>query len=189
MPHLLHLFREPTMGMNLTRAPIQQPLVWDRLGLTVRSFIPMLTPVWREGGMKDFLLGGSWGRLIGFWSVCCQACFAYTGAETIAITAGEVERPRQTVPKAVRRVINRLNLYYVGAVLVLGLNLSSNDPILQWSLNNANVSYHGPFVLMAQRAGIPSFGDFLNVMALGAAFSVANASLYVTVTMSGINVC
>jgi yeast amino acid transporter len=134
--------------------------------------------------MKEFLLGGGWGRLIGFWSVCCQASFSYIGAETIAITVGEVERPRQTVPKAVRRVAMRLNIYYIGAIFVLGLNLSSNDPILQQSLDNPNGGYHGPFVLMAQRAGIPRFGDFLNCMALGASLSVSNASLYVTVRVS-----
>lgn len=133
--------------------------------------------------MKDLLLGGGWGRLIGFWSVCCQACFAYTGAESVAITASEVERPRQTIPKAVRRIANRLNFYYIGAVFVLGLNLSSIDPILEKSLSDSTVGYHGPFVLMAQRAGIPRFGDFLNVMALGAALSVSNASLYMTVSL------
>jgi amino acid transporter len=131
--------------------------------------------------MKELLLGDGWGRLIGFWSVCCQACFAYTGAETVAITASEVERPRQTIPKAVRRIANRLNFYYIGAIFALGLNLSSVDPILEKSLSDSMVGYHGSFVLMAQRAGLPRFGDFLNAMALGAALSVSNASLYVTV--------
>jgi amino acid transporter len=131
--------------------------------------------------MKEFLLGGGAGRLTGFWFACCQACFAYAGVETIAITASEVERPRQTIPKAVRRIANRLNFYYIGAIFVLGVNLSSTDAILEKSLSDSNVGYHGSFVLMAQRAGIPRLGDFLNVMALGAALSISNASLYVTV--------
>jgi yeast amino acid transporter len=99
----------------------------------------------------------------------------------VAIVASEVERPRQTIPKAVRRVVNRLNFYYVGAIFVLGVNLSSNDPILAKSLSDPSVGYHGSFVLMSQRAGIPRFGDFLNVMAIGAALSISNASLYITV--------
>ncbi len=101
----------------------------------------------------------------------------------MAITASEVERPRQTIPKAVRRIVNRLNFYYIGAIFVLGLNLSSNDPILARSLSDPSVGYHGSFVLMSQRAGIPRFGDFLNVMALGAALSISNASLYITVRL------
>jgi amino acid permease len=101
----------------------------------------------------------------------------------VAITASEVERPRQTIPKAVRRIVNRLNFYYIGAIFVLGLNLSSNDPILARSLSDPSVGYHGSFVLMSQRAGIPRFGDFLNVMALGAALSISNASLYITVRL------
>jgi len=142
-----------------------------------------VTLVWREDGFKTLLLGDGWGRLIAFWSVCCQACFSYAGAESVAITASEVERPRQTIPKAVRRIVNRLNFYYVGAIFVLGLNLSSNDPILAKFLIDTSVGYHGSFVLMAQRAGIPRFGDFLNVMALGAALSISNASLFITVRL------
>jgi yeast amino acid transporter len=109
------------------------------------------------------------------------ACFSYAGAESVAIAASEVERPRQTIPKAVRRVVNRLNFYYVGAIFVLGVNLSSNDPILAKFLSDPTVGYHGSFVLMSQRAGIPRFGDFLNVMAIGAALSISSASLYITV--------
>lgn len=101
--------------------------------------------------------------------------------ETIAITASEVERPRQTIPKAVRRITNRLNFYYIGAIFVLGVNLSSTDAILEKSLSDSTLGYHGSFVLMAQRAGMPRLGHFLNVMALGAALSISNASLYVTV--------
>ena len=124
--------------------------------------------------------------MIAFWAVCCQACFSYTGVENIAITADEVERPRQTVPKAVRRVANRLNLYYIGAIFVLGLNLSANDPILGAALEGkSGAVYSGGFVLMARRAGLPAFAHFLNVMALGAAFSVSNASLYVGVFTRG----
>lgn len=120
--------------------------------------------------------------MIGFWAVCCQACFSYSGVENIAITADEVERPRQTIPKAVRRVVSRLNLYYIGAIFVLGINLSANDPIIAAALQGKpGAVYSGGFVLIAERAGLPQFASFLNVMALGAAFSVANVELYVGV--------
>jgi amino acid permease len=106
--------------------------------------------------------------------------------ENIAITADEAERPRQTIPKAVRRVANRLNFYYIGAIFVLGLNLSANDPITGAALEGKpGAVYSGGFVLMAERAGLPAFAHFLNVMALGAAFSVSNASLYVGVILCG----
>lgn len=131
--------------------------------------------------MKEFLVGDGLGRLVGFWAVCCQACFAYEGVEIIALTADEVERPRQTIPKAVRRVANRIVIYYVGCLFALGVNLSANDPLLQSFVNNPQGSYQGPFVLMAQRAGLIGLGHLLNAMALIASLSVANAALFVTV--------
>lgn len=98
----------------------------------------------------------------------------------------EVEFPWKTVPKAVRRVVNRLNIYYLGAIFVLTLNVSSDDSILQAAVSGSNVNYQGPFVLMAQRAGLPRLGDFLTVMALGAAFCVFNAAIYISVMFSSI---
>lgn len=62
--------------------------------------------------------------------------------------------PRQTIPKAVRRVSKRIIIYYVGAIFVLGVNVSSNDPVLASYVTNPQGSYQGPFVLMVQRANI-----------------------------------
>jgi amino acid transporter len=131
--------------------------------------------------MKSFLGTGSVGRLAGFWACCCQACFSYLGAEMLGITANEVERPRETIPKAVRRVSKRLVFYYVGTIFVLGLNLSSKDPVLSYYVNNPAGNYQGPFVLMAQRANIPGLDHLLNGIALLSTLSLANANLYVSV--------
>jgi yeast amino acid transporter len=122
------------------------------------------------------------GRLAGFWLCCCQATFAYLGAEIIGITANEVERPRESLPKAVRRVSHRLIIYYSGAIFVLGLNLWSADPVLGWYISNPGSAYQGPFVLMVQRANIPGLDNLLNAISLIAALSIANAGVYVTVT-------
>jgi amino acid transporter len=131
--------------------------------------------------MKDFLVAGGPGRLLGFWSCCCQACFSYVGSEIIGITANEVERPRETLPKAVRRVSKRLIFYYVGPIFILGLNLSCNDPELEWYISNPAGRHQSPFVLMVQRANIPGLDHLINALALTAALSLANANLYVTV--------
>ena len=128
------------------------------------------------------MVGGGWGRLSGFWACCCQASYSYLGCEIIGITAVEVERPRQTLPKAVRRVSNRIIIYYVGTIFVLGLNVSSNDPVLAWYITNPQGSYQGPFVLMVQRANIPGLGHVLNAVAIVATMSVANANLYIAVS-------
>jgi yeast amino acid transporter len=155
--------------------------VFHLLDLTVCTSRYISDKDWREAGFKTFLDGGASGYLAGFWACFCQAAFAYTGTEIIGITASEAESPRRTLSKAVRRISWRLSIYYVGAAFVLGLNLSPNDPQLEWYLANSQGSYQGPFVLMAQRSGVPGLDHVLNAVCLIAASSVANANLYETV--------
>lgn len=131
--------------------------------------------------MKPYLLSGPAGELLGFWAACCQAFLSYSGVELIGIAAGETERPRENLPKIVRHVSVRIIVYYIGAVLALGLTVSSNDPILRLMVTNGSYSYYSPFTLMAQRAGIPVLAHLFNGVAVIACLSVANASLYVTV--------
>jgi Amino acid permease len=88
--------------------------------------------------MKPYLLSGNAGELLGFWAACCQAFLSYSGVELIGIAAGETERPRENLPKIVRHVSVRIVVYYVGAVLALGLTVSSNDPILRLIVTNGD---------------------------------------------------
>lgn len=131
--------------------------------------------------MKSFLVEShvGLGRLVGFWSCCCKACFAYLGSEIIGITANEAERPRETLPRAVRRVSWRLTLLYVGAIFILGVNISSTDPQLKGWFQKGN--FQSPFVLMARRANIPVLDNLLNAVILMSAITLANVNLYVTV--------
>src|SRR5271167_3569805 len=103
---------------------------------------------WREDAFREYILTGAAGRLIGFWACCCQATFSYLGVELIGIAADETERQRETLPKAVRRVSYRVVIYYVGAVLALGLNISANDPVLQSYVVQGG--YESPYVLIVR---------------------------------------
>ena len=98
-----------------------------------------------------------------------------------SVVANEAERPRETLPKAVRRITKRLSFLYIGAPFILGLNLSANDPQLAWFISNPNGSYQGPFVLMIQRAGIRGLDHIVNAVVLIAALSVGNTNLYASV--------
>jgi yeast amino acid transporter len=140
---------------------------------------------WREVSFQSFLVSGAGGRFFGFWECCRQAIYSYVGTELIAIAADETENQRSTLPKAVRRVAFRIWFYYVGAVFVLGLNVSANDPLLRNSLSDPHGSYESPFVLMVRRAGIPGLSHVINAVALIASLSVANANLYVSVCPVG----
>lgn len=150
---------------------------WLQLYVSVESQTNLSD--WREAAFKSYIVPGAAGRLIAFWECSCRAIFTYTGAEVIGITAEETERQRETLPRAVKRVSHRIVFYYVGAVLVLGLNLSANDPILEERLSLLH--YPGAFITMLQRANIPVLPHVVNAIMIIAAISVANADIYVGV--------
>ena len=102
-------------------------------------------------------------------------------SQTGVRTAWAARRRLLQLPRAVRRVSYRVVLYYVGAVIALGLNVSANDPILKSQSINPGQGYSSPFVLMVRRAGIPGLAHVINAVALIASVSVANANLYVSV--------
>ena len=135
---------------------------------------------WRNYGFDDDYLttNGAISRLAGFWFCCCQAVYAYGGSTIIGITANEAERQRETLPKAVRRVSERLIFYYSAATFALGLSLWSKDPLLASAVNG---SYNSPYVIMVERSGIPGLPHLANAIVLLATISTANANLYETV--------
>jgi yeast amino acid transporter len=153
--------------------------VFLSLGLTVIPIMLRLIVDWKSGpAFRKYYELGDFGRFIGFWAACCQAVFSYLGVEIIGIVAEETERQRETLPRAARRVAYRAILYHVGAVFVLGLNVSANDPILE-IIETQN--YSSPFVLMVARAGIPALGQIINAVTVIALLGVANTRLYVSV--------
>lgn len=50
------------------------------------------------------------------------------GTELIGIAAGESEDPGKNVPKAVRKVFWRILLFYVFAILIIGMLIPYTDP-------------------------------------------------------------
>ncbi len=94
--------------------------------------------------------------------------FAYNGIEIIGITAGEMKDARTEVPRAIRAVIVRIVVFYVGSVLLLALLLPSDQ-------YKAGVS---PFVTVFQQLGIGWMGTAMTLVVTTAAFSSTNSGLY-----------
>ena len=144
---------------------------------------------WNQSAFKGlFNIEGAKAKVAGFWDCFSIALFSYTDTELLAITAWETECPRDTLPKAVRRVSSRIILYYVGAVFILGLTVSPNDYLLKLPLSPSITAsdpnppiYPGGFIVMAERAGIPILPDLINMVMIIATLSVATADIYVTV--------
>ncbi|OAA71122.1 proline-specific permease [Akanthomyces lecanii RCEF 1005] len=127
------------------------------------------------GAFKPFLTGGNTGKFLAAWDALIRAGFSYIlSPEIIANTAGECQAPRRNIPKAARRYIWRLLLFYVGGALVIGVIVPYNDKRLLGA-SNASAS---PFVIGIHNAAIPALDHILNGVALTAAWSAGNSQLY-----------
>jgi L-asparagine transporter-like permease len=102
-----------------------------------------------------------------------MAIFSYLGIEIIAVTAGEAEHPETTVPRALRRTLLRLAIFYIGGVVVL-------VGVMPW--DQAGLA-QSPFVQVFQTVGIPAAAAVMNFVVLTAALSSVNCNLYLTARM------
>src|SRR3989475_1627936 len=94
--------------------------------------------------------------------------FSFFGIEVVGSTAGEAADPKVAVPKALRRTLSALALFYVaGLALVVG--------IVPWTQIGMGES---PFVRVFQTVGIPAASHIMNFVVLTAALSSAIANLY-----------
>jgi hypothetical protein len=85
--------------------------------------------------------------------------FAYNGIELVGITAGEMQDPEREVPKAVRAVVLRIVVFYVGSVTLLAMLLPSDQYVAGTS----------PFVTVFGQMGLAWVGDVMNMIVITAA--------------------
>jgi amino acid transporter len=115
------------------------------------------------------------GRFLGYWHAFVKAGFAFiTSPELIAIAAGETVDPRRNIPKAARRFVWRLGLFYGFASLVIGILVPYTDNQL---LGQSNASA-SPFVIGIKNAGIGGLNHAINAAILTSAWSAGNSFLY-----------
>ena len=138
---------------------------------------------WREQPFKEIIVTGPGGAVISLLECCLTALFSYIGPESLGIIATETENPKTNLPPASRKIAKRLIFFYLGGAIALSLNISANDPILTAAFQDSDLNYGGAFVLMLKRWGLPGFADFVNGVALLAAFGVTNVFLYLAVTL------
>lgn len=117
--------------------------------------------LWSFGLMSE---SGWWG----VWVSLVVVMFSFGGTELIGITAGEADQPEKTIPRAVRQVMWRILIFYLGAIIVMLI-------MVPWTQINPKVS---PFVLVFDALGIKHVGGILNFVILTAAISVYNSGIY-----------
>jgi len=132
---------------------------------------------WEDpGAFKEYKATGGWGRFLAFWTAFVRAGFSFiTSPELIGMAAGETVAPRRNLPKAARRFLARLAVFYGISSLIVGCIVPSNDDRLLSPESNANAS---PWVIGIQRAGIQNFNHVINAAILTSAWSAGNAFLY-----------
>ncbi|MBO3129360.1 amino acid permease [Dermatophilus congolensis] len=109
------------------------------------------------------------GNTLAFVMLMQGVVFAYATIELVGTAAGETHDAEHVIPKAVRAVIYRIALFYVGSVFLLSC-------LLPYTAYKAGES---PFVT-AFGSMLPWIGDLMNVIVITAALSSCNSGLYST---------
>jgi AAT family amino acid transporter len=113
----------------------------------------------------------------GVWMAIVFVIFGYLGTEVVAVTSGEARDPQTAVPRALKSMVGRLIVFYLGAVVVL-IGIVPWDQIQPGSDITAS-----PFVKVFQYMGIPAAAHFVNFVVLTAALSSMNCNLYLVTRM------
>lgn len=100
--------------------------------------------------------------------------FAFGGIEIVCIAAAESEHPREAISVAVRSVIWRISLFYLGSVIIISLLLPYDQ------IQGARSAAESPFTIILGMANIPAIVGFMEAVIVLALLSAFNAQIYGT---------
>lgn len=125
---------------------------WQPLGLS---------NLWDHGGFFP-------GDFKGFMFSLSIIVGSYQGIELLGITAGEAANPKHAIVAAVKSIVWRILIFYIGAIFVI-------VTIYPWDQLAAIGS---PFVETFSKVGIAGAAGIINFVVLTAAMSGANSGIY-----------
>lgn len=96
------------------------------------------------------------------------AIFSMTGTEVVTIAAAETPDPERAVQRAMKTVVVRIAIFFVGSVFLLAV-------ILPWNSIEPGAS---PYVAALRYMGIPGADQLMNAVVLTAVLSCLNSGLY-----------
>ncbi|GAA6064699.1 hypothetical protein JCM10212_005767 [Sporobolomyces blumeae] len=155
------------------------------VGIVITSGgVPDTSPIgfkfWQHPGpINDHFLDispPSLARFSAFWSCMTQSSYAFIGSEIVSLAAGEAKNPSRSLPRAIRRLVFRIALFYIVGVFVIGLLVAYDDPSLG---RHDGTALSSPFVIAIERAGIKTLPSVANAAFLMSAVSAASSGLYV----------
>lgn len=99
--------------------------------------------------------------------------FSICGAEVAAIAAAESENPGKNIVRAIRNVVFRLGLFFVGSVAIMIM-------ILPW---NDSEMLAAPYANILTMAGLPIAAQIIQIVIFVSLISVLNSALYTSSRM------
>ncbi|WP_327181491.1 amino acid permease [Streptomyces sp. NBC_01334] len=114
---------------------------------------------------------------LALWLVMAIVVFSFAGIELVAISAPEAKDPGASLRSALRSLVLRLTLFYLGAIAIM-------LAVIPWpQLASGHGTRTSPFVMMFSAAGIPAAATVTNLVILITALSATNANLYAAARM------
>jgi aromatic amino acid permease len=138
--------------------------------LLVFGLLPGTEPVGTTHLLGDgdgFAPNGIAGVAAGLLAVA----FAFGGIEIVTIAAAESKDPERSIATAVRSVVWRISVFYLGSISIM----------LPWTAASGETS---PFVSVLDIAGIPYVSGFMELVVVIALLSAFNANVYGTSRMA-----
>jgi lysine-specific permease len=131
-------------------------------------------------GFKNFTIDNAPfnGGFMAILGIFMAAGFSFQGTELLGVAAGESDEPERNIPRAVRQVFWRILLFYVLAILAIGLLI----PYTNENLANSDVTV-SPFTLVFDKAGIAFAASVMNAIILTAVLSAGNSGMYASTRM------
>ncbi|MFI7394922.1 amino acid permease [Streptomyces tendae] len=96
------------------------------------------------------------------------AMFSFQGSEIVTIAAAESEEPRENIKKAIRAVVWRLGLFYIGSILVVVC-------LVPWNADDLGA---GSYQAVLDRMNIPGAARIMDVVLVVAVCSCLNSAVY-----------
>ncbi|WIM68561.1 amino acid permease [Corynebacterium breve] len=104
--------------------------------------------------------------------------FAFGGIELVTIAAAESENPAKSIATAVRSVIWRISVFYIGSVAIIILVLPYSQ------IDSAETAAESPFTQVLSMANMPGVVGFMEAVIVLALLSAFNAQIYASSRMA-----
>ncbi|TFU60616.1 amino acid permease [Gemella sp. WT2a] len=110
------------------------------------------------------------------------AGYSFQGTELIGVTAGESENPERAIPKAVKQVFWRILIFYVLAIIVIGLLIPYTSEDLMGAASAEEIA-KSPFTIVFQNAGFAFAASVMNAVILTSILSAGNSGMFASTRM------